>query len=173
MTKVTISYAGADAPAAGLVASKLEKLGYKVSRAPASAPPARRTRKGSASGPVLVLWSRAYASAAGRPKAALATLRLDAAAPPARLKAPAIDLRQWRGREDHRGWRKVVAALGAPTKALRTTGPARTSAAFASPPATALDIKAKKAGGSPLAGVLLFLLLAAAGGWAAWTYLPH
>lgn len=170
MTKVTISYAGADEPAAGLLAGKLEKLGYKVSRAPAAAPVPRRSRKPSAGGPVLVLWSRAYASAAGRPKAALATLRLDAAPPPARLKAPAIDLRQWRGREDHRGWRKVVAALGAPAKATRGAKPS----AVAPPPfPNATTEKPAKSGGSPLAAVLLFLLLAGAGSWAAWTYLPH
>jgi hypothetical protein len=168
MTKVTISYAGADEPAAGLLAGKLEKLGYKVSRAPAAAPVPRRSRKPSAGGPVLVLWSRAYANAAGRPKAALATLRLDAAPPPARLKAPAIDLRQWRGREDHRGWRKVVAALGAPAKAARGL-----NRVAPTPSVTAPAEKPVKSGGSPLAAVLLFLLLAGAGGWAAWTYLPH
>lgn len=172
MTKVTISYAGVDEPAAGLLAGKLEKLGYQVARAPAPASAARRRRKANVGGPVLVLWSRAYANSAGRPKAALATLRLDAAAPPARLRAPAIDLRQWRGREDHRGWRKLMTALGAPPTSARSPKapspmrPALTAAGGGTPSQT-------KPRGSPLAAVLLFVLLAGGGAWALWTYLPH
>lgn len=167
MTKVTISYAGADEPAAGLLAGKLEKLGYKVAHAPTAAPQTSRRKrmKANASGPVLVLWSRAYASAAARPKAALATLRLDAAAPPARLKAPAIDLRQWRGREDHRGWRKLVAALGAPAK----LGAAKPASYKPYTPETA-EAEPAKTGGAGVA-ILAVLFLLAAGGGAAWYFL--
>jgi hypothetical protein len=116
MSHIVVSYAGADQSAARLVMGKLKKLGHTVAAAPA-------TRRAQANGSdVLILWSRAYANVPRRPASALATLQLDAAAPPPRLKATAIDLQKWRGREDHPGWRKVIAKLApvaAPAKTAR------------------------------------------------------
>ncbi|MGE3301896.1 MAG: hypothetical protein AB7M12_02145 [Hyphomonadaceae bacterium] len=116
MGELVVAYAKADETAADLVVAKLEKRGYTVKRsAGAQREGARRLNGAAASAPpVLVLWSREYAHAA-RPatlKSARLALRLDAAPPSPLLKAPAIDLRAWRGRDDHRGWRKVVSSLG-------------------------------------------------------------
>lgn len=110
MPELALAYADADERAAARVAAKLERLGYKVTRAEAGVRPGRRAGSRSAQ-PVLLLWSRAFAKSSRLPRRPLATLRLDAAPPPPMVKAPAIDLRSWRGREDHRGWRKLVGAL--------------------------------------------------------------
>lgn len=119
MPEVVVAYAQADEDAAALVIKKLEQIGFKVTREEAGARQARRAAKPPAA-PVLLLWSRAFAKVNVAPKRPLATLRLDAAPPPAMVKAPAIDLRAWRGREDHRGWRKLKSTL-APRAAVKAT----------------------------------------------------
>jgi hypothetical protein len=119
MPEVVLAYAEADENAAARVIRKLEKLGHKVTRDEAGVRSARRALPQKSAPPVLVLWSRAFAKSSAPPKRPLAMLRLDAAPPPPRVKAPAIDLRAWRGREDHRGWRKLVGAL-TPAVAAKT-----------------------------------------------------
>lgn len=111
MPEVVVAYAEADEDAAALVIKKLEKLGYKVTREEARLRPARRGAAKASATPVLLLWTRAFAKSNFPPKRPLAMVRLDAAPPPPMVKAPAIDLRAWRGREDHRGWRKLRSAL--------------------------------------------------------------
>lgn len=119
MPEVVLAYAEADENAAARVIKKLEKLGHKVTRDETGARSARRILPQKSAPPVLVLWSRAFAKSSMPPKRPLAMLRLDAAPTPLMVKAPAIDLRAWRGREDHRGWRKLVGAL-TPAAAAKT-----------------------------------------------------
>jgi hypothetical protein len=119
MPEVVLAYAEADEDAAARVIRKLEKLGYKVTRDEAGPRTARRSVATKTAPPVLLLWSRAFAKTNTPPKHPLATLRLDAAPPPPMVKAPAIDLRAWRGREDHRGWRKLQRALAPKTTSTR------------------------------------------------------
>jgi hypothetical protein len=117
MPEVVLAYAEADQGAAARVISKLEKRGYKVTRDEVGSRAVRRGAARKPAAPVLLLWSRAFAKSNMPPKRPLATLRLDAAPPPPMVKAPAIDLRAWRGREDHRGWRKLQGALAPHIKA--------------------------------------------------------
>jgi hypothetical protein len=127
MPEVVVAYAEADEDAAALVIKKLEKLGYKVTREEAGLRPARRAAAKTSGAPVLLLWSRAFAKSNFPPKRPLAMVRLDAAPPPRMVKAPAIDLRAWRGREDHRGWRKLRGAL-APKGSAKAMAPKATQA---------------------------------------------
>jgi hypothetical protein len=119
MPEVVVAYAEADEDAATRVIWKLETLGYKVTRKEAGTRSARRTPLKKSAPPVLLLWSRAFAKSSVPPKRPLATLRLDAATPPPMVKAPAIDLRTWRGREDHRGWRKLQGALAPKSTSIK------------------------------------------------------
>jgi hypothetical protein len=175
MSHIVVSYAGADESAAGLVIGKLKKLGHTVTPAPAPKRRSRTPRLVSGGDDVLVLWSRAYANASLRPNRALAALRLDAAAPPARMKTKAIDLRQWRGREDHRGWRSVLATLPKPNTAK--TAPKPAAATEPSKPAQepamkeALNVKEYTGPQFIHLGVML-ALLGGAGAWM-WQFLPH
>ena len=162
MKDLVVAYAGADERPAALVIGKLEKLGYKVTRQTASRRTARRARQ-AASAPVVVLWSQNYASAGARPKAALATLRLDAAAPPPSLKAPAIDLRQWRGRDDHRGWRKLVTALGPKAVAVKKAVAPVAAVSAAQPEPETVETET-----SPIVGILFGIALLAAAGSGLW-----
>ncbi len=139
MAEITVAYARPDAGAADRVIAKLTALGFRVARrtSPAPAGPKRARPAGpEPAGRVLVLWSRhggaelAKAAQAGPPAL---VARLDTAAPPPLLRpAAAIDLRQWRGRPDHRGWRRLVAAL---QREPRPVPEARVAAAAVSRPA--------------------------------------
>jgi hypothetical protein len=115
MTGIVIAYAPADLKAADRMAAKLESLGFQVTREVAG--PRRTARRApflrgrDASAPVIVLWSRHYARARRRGSALMAA-RLDASPLSFPMKTRAVDLRAWRGREDHRGWRALLAGLG-------------------------------------------------------------
>jgi hypothetical protein len=172
MSHIVVSYAGADESAAGLVIGKLKKLGHTVTPAPTPTLRTRSPRLVNGGNDVLVLWSRAYANASLRPNKALAALRLDAAAPPARMKTKAIDLRQWRGREDHRGWRSVLAALPSPTSAKQPPRAATPQLKSAQEPVMKEAIEVTDYTGPQFIhlGVML-VLLAGAGAWM-WQFLP-
>lgn len=174
MTHIVVSYAGADKNAAGLVIGKLKKLGHTVTPAPATARKPRAVRK--VDGDVLVLWSRAYANKVRKPAPALATLRLDASPPP--FKANSIDLRQWRGRDNHRGWRAVLAALTPQQKAtthasVSTPAPVRAAPAPEQVMPKEADTDVKEYTGPQFIHLAVLLaLLAGAGAWM-WQFLPH
>jgi hypothetical protein len=187
MPEVVVAYAGADEDAADRVIKKLEKLGYKVTRNEAGPRSARRTTPRKPAPPVLLLWSRAFARSSLPPKRPLAMLRLDAAPPPPMVKAPAIDLRAWRGREDHRGWRKLIGALapkgasakGASNKraSLKSVGAARKSTTAAK--ATTKMTNLPKGGGTPskkstrIDALIFLVFLALAGGGAYYALFLH
>jgi hypothetical protein len=164
MKNLVVAYSGADKGSAQIVIGKLQKLGYQVTPQTASGRATGRSRAKTSTAPVVLLWSRNFAKSAA-PSSAVATLRLDAAPPPARLKAPSIDLRQWRGREDHRGWRKLVTTLGG-GKAVAAAAK-KTSSAYSSTAAVEADAPKKS---SPVGAILFLLLLAVAGGGGAYWY---
>jgi hypothetical protein len=170
MKNLVVAYSSADERPAQIVIGKLQKLGYRVTPQTASRRIMARSRAKTSTAPVVLLWSRNFARSA-TPSSAIATLRLDAAPPPARLKAPSIDLRQWRGREDHRGWRKLVTTLGGGKAAKAVKAPiaapaAKMSSAFTPTP---IESEAPKKS-SPLGAILFLLLLAIGGGGAAYWY---
>ena len=181
MTEIVIAYAPPDVSAADRVIAKLEALGFNVKRDEAGkrrtarrtpVTPGRNTAE-----PMIVLWSRHYALArlrgAAGPRSALMAARLDAAPLSFLMKSPAIDLRAWRGREDHRGWRALVAGLGAGAKPVSKAAPKRAPAPMksANVKATAKIEKEKKKGG---AAVLLWIAgAAAAAGGAAAFFVMH
>jgi len=172
MKNLVVAYSGADEGPAQIVIGKLQKLGYQVTPQTGARPSSRRPNRSGAktsTDPVVLLWSRNFKRAA--PSSAVATLRLDAAPPPARLKAPSIDLRQWRGREDHRGWRKFVTTLGGGVKPAAPKATAKKAAM--SPPAAVASVAEMEAPkkSSPVGAILFLLLLAIAGGGAAYWYL--
>jgi hypothetical protein len=132
MAEILVAHAPAAAARADLVVSKLTKLGFTVSREAA-----HRRELAAAIGRaqcVLVLWSRhavrapalRTAAAAAKEAGKLAFARLDAAAPPALLRAPAADLSRWTGRDSARNWRRLLEAL-APSGA--SSGPGGAPAA--------------------------------------------
>lgn len=180
MGHILLAHAPGAAARAAMVSKKLQALGYAVRPAPLAAPsPLGRRETASAvagASRVVLLWSAdaardpALLAAAARAQAAgkLAVARLDAAAPPAGLRAAPVDLSRWTGRADWRPWRAFVAALGptstaprAPAAATMGAAPAQTAAPDAPPP--------KRGGGGLVIGLLLALL--AAGGAAAFILL--
>jgi hypothetical protein len=119
-------------------------------------------------------------------------LRLDAAPPPPMVKAPAIDLRTWRGREDHRGWRKLIGALApkaASAKGVSNKGASNKGASLKSAGAARKSTKAAKAttkmtnlpkgGGTPskkstrIDALIFLVFLALAGGGAYYALFLH
>ena len=112
-------------------------------------------------------------------------LRLDAAPPPPMVKAPAIDLRAWRGREDHRGWRKLLGALapkGAPAKGASRASLKSAAAAPKSTNATKANIEMTnlpQGGGTPskkstrIDALIFLAFLALAGGGAYYALFLH
>jgi hypothetical protein len=168
MNHIVVSYAGADRLAAGLVIGKLKKLGHTVT--PAIAARKSRASRQANGSDVLVLWSRNYASTVRKPAPALATLRLDTAPPPP--KAKTIDLRQWRGRDNHRGWRAVLATL-APATAAPSRAPSPVPAASAPEPQMKDALETKEYTGPQFIHLAVMVaLLAGAGAWM-WQFLPH
>ncbi len=136
MTQVIVTHAPAEQARAAKVAEKLSALGFKVRQDAdifrALSPFERRKLAADIDNAacVLVLWSREAAdapalhAAAARAKAAgkLAYARLDVAALPARVGGVnAPNLVNWQGRDQDRGWRQLVAAVGA--KAQRAAAP--------------------------------------------------
>jgi hypothetical protein len=169
MKNLVVAYSGADKESAQIVIGKLQKLGYHVTPQTASRRPGARSRAKTSTAPVVLLWSRNFAKSAA-PASAVATLRLDAATPPARLKAPSMDLRQWRGREDHRGWRKFLTTLGGGKAVAAPMKPAKKAAAASYSSAAAVADVDEPKKSSPVGAILFLLLLAIAGGGAAYWY---
>jgi hypothetical protein len=164
MEELVVAYSEADEDAAGLLIVKLEEMGCKVTRrrsGPGAARLRRRQLEAGGHAPVVVLWSQDFARirAAGRPRRALMAVRLDDAQPSPLLKAPAVDLRGWRGREDHRGWRKLAAAVGG---AAAPSGRARSRPSPKAGPAK------KKAGAGAAVLWMLATATAALGAAGAW-----
>lgn len=159
MGDIVIAYARPDEDAAALVVSKLKALGFSVKSTEIGAPP--RHRRGGAA-PHVVLWSKhaaaAYASAIMPARGPLLAARLDTAPLSRRLKTDAVDLRAWRGRDDHRGWRALLADVRSVADA-----PANAKAAV-----KAAQPKRKKGG---FAAMVWLTALAAAAGGGAWLYL--
>jgi len=120
MSEIVIAYARSDAAAAERLIGKLEQRGFAVIRDLVGRPRgARRTPvvRRNAAPPRIILWSRHYAAstraAAPRGRTALLAARLDVAPLSNLVRSGAVDLRAWRGREDHRGWKALLAALAA------------------------------------------------------------
>lgn len=179
MTQVLLTHAPEDEAQAAMVAAKLGKLGFKVQQDDnifrALSPFERRKLAADIdkAACVLVLWSREAAeapalhAAAARAKASgkLAYARLDVAALPARVGGTnAPNLVNWQGRDEDRGWRQLVANVGA--KAKPSSVPVRRAVSAPAPQAAEDAVRAptskKKGGGGALLGAILALLAAAA-----------
>jgi hypothetical protein len=143
MEELVVAYSEADEDAAGLLIVKLEEMGCKVTRrrsGPGAARLRRRQLEAGGHAPVVVLWSQDFARirAAGRPRRALMAVRLD---------------------DDHRGWRKLAAAVGG---AAAPSGRARSRPSPKAGPAK------KKAGAGAAVLWMLATATAALGAAGAW-----
>jgi hypothetical protein len=108
------------------------------------------------------LWSKHYAKAflkPGRVTRAKFAARLDSAPLPGLLKAMPVDLRDWHGRETHRGWSKLAQVARAGSGVAQRGRTAPTKAAPSSSIKVAKAKPEKKTGG---VGPALFWLTAAA-----------
>lgn len=184
MTQVLVTHAPEDEARAAMVADKLGKLGFKVRQDAgvnrALSPFERRKLAADIDNAacVLVLWSREAAdapalhAAAARAKASgkLAYARLDVAALPARVGGVgAPNLVNWQGRDQDRGWRQLVAAVGA--KAKPGAAPVRRASGAPSRSAAATPERTKqKGGGGMLFGAILALLAAIGVGYYFFVY---
>ncbi len=161
MGEIVIAYARPDEAAADKVIAKLESKGVTTRRAVAGLRSSARRLRGGAE-PQIVLWSKHYAKAflkPGRVTRAKLAARLDSAPLPGLLKATPVDLRDWRGRETHRGWSKLAQVARAVGGAAPRGRPAPTKAAPASSIKVAKAQSEKKKSG---VGPALFWLTAAA-----------
>lgn len=184
MTEIVIAYARPDLNDADRVIAKLEGLGFQVRRDEAGKRRgARRVsvmRGRNAVEPAIVLWSRHYALArlrgAPRPRSVLAAARLDASPLSFLMKTRSIDLRAWRGRDDHRGWKALLAGIrggaGAPSLRSAPKKVAAPAPVKGAPMRKPLAEKKKKGGGAAWIWLTGLVVLAASGA-AAFVMIPH
>lgn len=177
MTHILVAHAPRAAKRAAVVKEELAALGYEVEASAAKhlAPLSRRELDAAVAQAraVLVLWSKdapaapAVLAAANRAQAAgkLALARLDASAPPPRLKA-AADLSAWKGFSRAKSWKRLLARLPA---APAAHAPKRAPAALAA--ASVAAGAPKKKGAAAIVWTLGLLTLAAAGAAAAYVML--
>lgn len=150
MAQIVVSYAEADAARARPVTQALAGLGYNVVETRLSDPAPRSL-------PQIVLWSKASDAPPRLKRAAepVIVARLDASEPPLIRGARSVNLQSWRGRADHRGWRSLVAALGATPSAAQAARPASAVAAAAAVGSGATEPARDRGKGLIVAGIIL------------------